>query len=180
MAVSEQVRREDGVAIGQLRDDVVPLPRVARDPVNEQDHRPLAGRAVGNAMPVEDGFPDARLEIVGPASVAAIRRRGPRRRSRQGWGHSASVRMASGGQELEPRPHAASIGHRALDHQATSLWTSHASHSKNTAERIITYTERRRNRTFQPWGCQGLPVLKGWFCRAFGVVWAGDGLSGCA
>ena len=73
LAVAQQVRREDGVAIGELRDDIVPLPRVARDPVNQQDHRPLAGRAVGNAMPVEDGFPDARLEIVGPPSVAALR-----------------------------------------------------------------------------------------------------------
>ena len=30
--------------------------------------------------------------------------------------------------------------------------------------------ERRRNRTFQPWGCQGLPVLKGPICRSFACV----------
>jgi hypothetical protein len=35
-----------------------------------------------------------------------------------------------------------------------------------------TRAERRRNRTFQPWGCQGLPVLKGGFCWAFAAVWA--------
>src|SRR4051794_15166949 len=30
----------------------------------------------------------------------------------------------------------------------------------------IPLTERRRNRTFQPWGCHGLPVLKtGWATR---------------
>jgi hypothetical protein len=30
----------------------------------------------------------------------------------------------------------------------------------------VVPTERRRNRTFQPWGCQGLPVLKtGWATR---------------
>jgi hypothetical protein len=33
-------------------------------------------------------------------------------------------------------------------------------------------SERRRNRTFQPWGCQGLPLLKGVVCRDFVVVWA--------
>jgi hypothetical protein len=33
-------------------------------------------------------------------------------------------------------------------------------------------SERRRNRTFQPWGCQGLPLLKGVVCREFVVVWA--------
>jgi hypothetical protein len=33
-------------------------------------------------------------------------------------------------------------------------------------------TERRRNRTFQRWGCQGLPVLKCRVCRAFALVWA--------
>jgi hypothetical protein len=35
-----------------------------------------------------------------------------------------------------------------------------------------TRAERRRNRTFQPWGCQGLPVLKGVVCRDVAVVWA--------
>ena len=43
----------------------------------------------------------------------------------------------------------------------------------------VDSTERRRNRTFQPWGCQGLPVLKGVVCRAFVIDWAGFCSSGC-
>jgi hypothetical protein len=46
------------------------------------------------------------------------------------------------------------------------------------AARVVTNgmqnpaSKRRRNRTFQPWRYQGLPVLKSAVCRAFALVWA--------
>jgi hypothetical protein len=56
LTVAQQVGRENRVAIGELRDDLVPLPGVAGDPVNEQDDRSLAGGAVAHTVAVKDGL----------------------------------------------------------------------------------------------------------------------------
>jgi hypothetical protein len=64
--MAKQVGREHRVAVGQLRDDLVPLPGVAGDPMNEQHHRARARRPIGHPVTVEDGLPDARLEISRP------------------------------------------------------------------------------------------------------------------
>src|ERR671931_80470 len=78
LAVTQQVGRKNRVAIGQLRDYLLPLARVTGDPMNQQHQRSLTGRAVTDPMAVEDRGSHARLDIHGPrAGVAAAR--GPRR-----------------------------------------------------------------------------------------------------
>src|ERR1700761_7007673 len=103
LAVAQEVRGNDRVAIGELRNDLGPLTGVAGDPVDEQDDRALAGRAVADPVAVENGDPDAWLTIAGrrasgakgrdpgPAACLAGRGGDPR------WNGTLGQRLALGG-----------------------------------------------------------------------------------
>ena len=62
-AVAEQVRRDDGVVLGQYRDQFAPGVRRVADPVHEQQYRALPGAHEGPAVPVDGAELPARLVV---------------------------------------------------------------------------------------------------------------------
>ena len=72
LAVAEQIGRDDGEALGEVREHVGPRGRRRRDPVDEHERRPAAGRAEEDAMAVQDDL--AQLVVRGGSHQgAAIR-----------------------------------------------------------------------------------------------------------
>ena len=57
LAVSEEIRRHDGEALGEDRCDVSPLFRGSRDPVDQEDHRAGPGGSVAHTVTVELHLP---------------------------------------------------------------------------------------------------------------------------
>jgi hypothetical protein len=60
--VPEQIGGENGEALGERRHDHVPLRRRAGDPVDQQDDRPVARRAVAQAVAMKNDLALARRE----------------------------------------------------------------------------------------------------------------------
>ena len=68
LAVAEQVRRDDGVALGQQLDDLVPLRGAPRDPVNQHHGWSLTGDRELHAVAVQQDLDalDLRLDPARP------------------------------------------------------------------------------------------------------------------
>ena len=71
LAVPEQVGGDDGEALGQVREHVGPCGRRRRDPVDQHERRPAAGRPEEDAVAVEGDL--AQLVARGGHQRAAIR-----------------------------------------------------------------------------------------------------------
>jgi hypothetical protein len=66
--VPEQIGGENGEALGEQRHDRIPLRRRSADPVDQQDDRPVACRAVAQAVAMKNDLALARLNRTPPSS----------------------------------------------------------------------------------------------------------------
>ena len=95
-AVAEQVRRDDGVPLGQRRDHLAPGVRARGDPVDEQHDRSGPRRGVRDGVAVQ-----AQLVPLQDAHAACSERAGTRR---GGSGRPAGAASVGDGGEAHERP----------------------------------------------------------------------------